>query len=86
MKTFASTEAKTNFGALLDAAQREPVAIQKKGRPVAYMLSCEEFEAFEELKLKDLQRELQIGIEALDKGDVVDGGKFMAKLRKKYSR
>jgi prevent-host-death family protein len=45
MKTMASTDAKTNFGALLDAAQREPVTIEKKGRAVAVMLSKEQYDA-----------------------------------------
>ncbi|NTU77687.1 MAG: type II toxin-antitoxin system Phd/YefM family antitoxin [Alphaproteobacteria bacterium] len=72
MKVIDSTEAKTNFGALLDAAQRGPVEIKKKGRPVAVMVSCEDFEVFEELKLKELQRELQIGIDALARGESRD--------------
>jgi len=51
MKTFSSKEAKDNFGELIDTAQRGPVEIQKKGRPVAVVISLEEFkrlEAFED--------------------------------------
>jgi hypothetical protein len=33
MKTIASAEAKSHFGAWLDTAQREPVMIEKKGGP-----------------------------------------------------
>ncbi len=47
MKTFASKEAKDSFGRLLDTAQREPVTIAKKGRPVAVLLSMEEYERLE---------------------------------------
>jgi prevent-host-death family protein len=32
MKIIPAAEAKTNFGVLLDPAQREPVTISKKGR------------------------------------------------------
>ena len=39
MINMTSTEAKTHFGALLDMAQRNPVTIEKKGRPVAVLLS-----------------------------------------------
>ncbi len=37
-------EAKKRFGQLLDAAQRRPVAISKKGRAVTVMLSVEQYE------------------------------------------
>lgn len=49
MKTFAASEAKNQFGRLLDTAQREPVTIEKKGRPVAVVLSLEEYERLEAL-------------------------------------
>ncbi len=44
MKTFAAREAKNEFGRLLDTARREPVTIEKKGRPVAVLLSIEDYE------------------------------------------
>ena len=43
MKTLGSREAKENFGALLDSAQREPVTILKNGRPTAVMVSPEDY-------------------------------------------
>jgi len=43
MKTYASREAKNHFGSMLDDAQREPVTITRKGRPVAIVLSPEEY-------------------------------------------
>ncbi len=49
MKTFAASEAKNEFGRLLDTAQREPVTIEKKGRPVAVLLSLEEYQRLEAL-------------------------------------
>jgi len=49
MKTFAASEAKNEFGRLLDTAQREAVTIEKKGRPVAVVLSLEEYERLEAL-------------------------------------
>ena len=51
MKVIPATEAKTNFGALLDSTQREPVTISKKGRQVAVLMSAQEFEEQEALKL-----------------------------------
>jgi len=40
-----ATEVKTRFGEYLDRAQREPVEIERSGRPVAVMVSVEEYEA-----------------------------------------
>jgi prevent-host-death family protein len=85
MKSFAATEAKTNFGALLDAAQRAPVAIRKNGRRVAFVLSQECFEDYAQLKLDELHRKLQEGIDQADRGELVDGAQFMAGLAEKYS-
>lgn len=50
MKTIAATDAKSGFGRLLDAAQREPVTIEKNGRAVAVMLCVEEYERLEALE------------------------------------
>ena len=44
MKTIPAIDAKNRFGQLLDAAQREPVTVTKKGRPAAVVLSIEDYE------------------------------------------
>jgi antitoxin Phd len=44
MRTISSIEAKNRFGQLLDAAQRAPVTVTKKGRPAAVVLSVEDYE------------------------------------------
>jgi prevent-host-death family protein len=62
MKEISSTEAKTHFGALLDTAQREPVTIHKKGRAVAVILSMQDFEAHQAMKLKLLQQAIDEGL------------------------
>jgi len=38
MRTMTSVEAQNRFGELLDAAQREPVTITRRGRAVAFVL------------------------------------------------
>ena len=62
MKEMSSTDAKTHFGALLDMAQREPVAIHKKGRAVAVMLSMQDFAEHEAMKLTLLQQAIDTGL------------------------
>lgn len=63
MKAIAAREAKNKFGSLMDAAQREPVAIEKHGRPVAVMMSVEEYR---QIKLGRLQSEVRAGLEQLE--------------------
>ena len=46
MRTMTSVEAQNHFGELLDAAQREPITITRRGRPVVYVLSQQEYDAF----------------------------------------
>jgi prevent-host-death family protein len=39
VRTLTSVEAQSRFGELLDAAQREPVTVTRRGRPVAFVVS-----------------------------------------------
>lgn len=48
---FAASDAKNNFGKLIDAAQRRPVAIERRGRTVAFVLAPEDMEAMEDFLL-----------------------------------
>ena len=75
MKEIPAAQAKTNFGALIDSAQREPATISRNGRPVAVVMSVQEFEEYQALKLDRLRREVQIGLDQIDRGDIVDGEK-----------
>ena len=83
MKTMPAAQAKTQFGLLIDTAQREPVTISKKGRPVAVMMSMQEYEKHEALKLDRLRGEVQKGLDQLNSGETVDGEPFMKSLIKK---
>nr|VFJ53333.1 MAG: prevent-host-death family protein [Candidatus Kentron sp. DK]VFJ59018.1 MAG: prevent-host-death family protein [Candidatus Kentron sp. DK] len=46
MRTITASDAEDRFGALLHAAQQEPVRITSEDRPVAIMLSGREYETF----------------------------------------
>ena len=50
MRAIAAKDAKNEFGRLLDTAQREPVTIERHGRPVAVVLSLEEYRRLEALE------------------------------------
>ena len=44
MQTYTANEAKTHFGALLDAAQRSPVQVTRHKRVVGVMVSAQDYE------------------------------------------
>jgi prevent-host-death family protein len=50
MKSMSAKDAKNRFGFLLDTAQAEPVTIEKHGRPIAVVLSVEQFERLRSTK------------------------------------
>lgn len=56
MTIVSATEAKQRFAALLDAAQRAPVRIQRHERDVAVLLSAEEYEDIRTLRAQELIR------------------------------
>lgn len=59
MRTMTSVEAQNRFGELLDAAQREPIGISRRGRQVAIVLSQQEYEALSQgLKAANKQSSL----------------------------
>lgn len=82
MKTIPAGEAKNKFGVLMDTAQREAVAISKKGRTTAIVLPVQEYEEYQTLKLERLRREIKIGIAQIERGEVSDGEAFFDELEK----
>jgi prevent-host-death family protein len=72
MQKFTAHDAKARFGTLIDTARREPVTIERHGRAVAVLLSKEEFDDIEAMKLELLRTEVQKGLDASAQGDVVD--------------
>ena len=72
MKNISANEAKSHFGQLLDTARREPVTIEKHGRPVAVILSTEDYNELEQIKLEHLRAEMQVGIDQLDRGESIE--------------
>ncbi|MCK8515864.1 type II toxin-antitoxin system Phd/YefM family antitoxin [Methylonatrum kenyense] len=56
MKTFSASEAKQRFGALIEAANREPVKIQRHQRDVAVVLSMDEYERLIRFNVNEFQR------------------------------
>lgn len=59
MNTISATEAKQNFAALLDEAQRHPVIIRRQKRDIAVMVPMKDYEALKKLRADRLQRSMQ---------------------------
>ncbi len=78
MKAVTAKDAKNRFGELMDTVQREPVSIEKHGRPVAVVLSKV---AYEKMKLEHLQAMLAVGEAQHDRGEGTDGKEFFDELR-----
>ena len=80
MQTMTANEAKTRFGELLIDAQREAVQISKNGKPVAVMMSLEDYEQLEAMKMEMLQAKVSEAILDIEAGRVEDGESFMQSL------
>lgn len=80
MDTIPAADAKTNFGALLDKAQREPVTISRNGRAVAVVMSATAFEEHQRLKLELLRQEVRKGLYDAERGNVISAEQAFAEL------
>lgn len=80
MDSLSANEAKTHFGDMLLKAQRAPVQINKNGKPVAVIISAEEYESIEALKLQLLQSRASHAKAEIGAGNLVDGDTFFDEL------
>lgn len=86
MRTFTAADAKNRFGELLDAARREPVSIERHGRPVAVMISREEYAAYADAYDALLRDRIKQAEDDIRQGDVVGGDELLSLLRAKIDR
>lgn len=69
MKTMTATAASKEFGRFIDAAQREPVLLTKKDRPVAVTVSVADWEELVSLRI---ERGIAAGLADVAAGRVVE--------------
>lgn len=61
MKTISARDAKNSFGSFLDSAQREPVMITKRDRPIGIFFSMQDIESL--IQISDsFKEEIRNGI------------------------
>jgi prevent-host-death family protein len=83
MEILNASDAKREFGEVLLKAQKEPIGINRNGKPVAVMMSALEFEQLQALKEDYLKKELQKGMASLETGNVIDSKTVVNDLRKR---
>ena len=79
-ETLSANDAKTNFGTMLLKAQRTPIQINKNGKAVAVVISVEDYERFENLKLQVLQMRASQVDKDIAANNLVDGEQFFNEL------
>ncbi|WP_154223700.1 type II toxin-antitoxin system Phd/YefM family antitoxin [Marinicella rhabdoformis] len=80
MENISANLAKTRFGELLMKAQKSPVQIDKNGRPVAVLMSIEDYQASEQMKTKWFESRMQEAKTEIKKGQLVDGEQVLNQL------
>ena len=80
MHSLSANEAKTQFGDMLLKAQREPVQISRNGKPVAVVISAEEYQAIEVMKQQFLQEKIARARNDIANGQLTDGETFFDQL------
>ena len=72
MQNVSAHDAKARFGQLLETARQEPVVIERDGRAVAVVVSKEEYDALNAIKLQQLRAEIDLGLADLERGACTD--------------
>lgn len=80
MQALTANDAKTQFGEMLLKVQREPVQINKNGKPVAVVISIDEYQQMEEVKFALLQERAVRAKIDIENGNLVEGEQFMSDL------
>ncbi len=66
-KTVTATEAKTNFGAMMDwtVTEKDQIIVQSHGQPKAVIINYNEYTRFAEMKEKERRQQALKDLEAL---------------------
>jgi prevent-host-death family protein len=82
MNLLSANDAKTQFGDLLLKVQRAPVQINKNGKPVAVVISMDEYEGMETLKMQMLQSRAAQAASDIQMDNTAEGESFFDDMEK----
>jgi prevent-host-death family protein len=80
MQTVTAREAKNTFGDTLLRALRSPVQITRNGKPIAVLMSVENYRQTEELKMAALKHMVEQADREMEAGNFTDGELFMKEI------
>ena len=80
MQALTANDAKTQFGDMLLTAQREPIQINKNGKPVAMIISVDEYNQMEEMKLNLLKQRAAQAVIDIENNNLIDSDSFLEEL------
>ena len=80
MQTLTAEQARIKFGDLLLKSQEEPVQITDSGKPVSVVVSADDYEIMENMKMHYLKEKLARSKDDIENGRVVDGPSFFEDL------
>jgi prevent-host-death family protein len=80
METLTANDARVSFGDTLIKAQRSPVQITKSGKPVAVVMSIDDYNAVEELKMRYLKERIKQGEEDIKNGRMRNCDEFFDEI------
>ena len=83
LPSVTASEAKQSFGQLIMDVQREPVQISKSGKPVAVIMSAQEYESLSQLRVDKLRSAIARGIDQCEKGEVSNAKDVFKRVRTK---
>jgi len=80
MEVLTANDARIKFGDLLIKSQRGPIQITRNGKPVSVLISAEDYELIEDMKMRYLKEKLMQAKEDVANGRVTDGPTFFDDL------
>ena len=80
METLTANETRVRFGDLLIRSQKGPVQITRSGKPISVIVSADDYEIMEEMKMRYLKEKLTQAKDDINNGRFVDGPTFFDDL------
>jgi prevent-host-death family protein len=83
MENVTASDAKREFGDILLKAQKAPIGISKNGKPVAVVVSAQDYAELEALRLEALRQQIQWGLDDIHAGRIQPGTKVIQGLKQR---